>query len=71
MALNAISFLVLSGYTRGIWKVLSKASYLYNTVMKCYQIIQFLETRIQRLFDGLISIEKRTRRARTAHAQNE
>ena len=47
------------------------ASYLYNTLMKCYQIIQFLETRIQRLFDGLIFIEKRTRRARTAHAQNE
>ena len=27
--------------------------------MKCYQIIHFLETRIQRLLDGLIFVEKR------------
>ena len=31
----------------------------------------FLETRIQRLLDGLNSVEKKPRCARAAHAQNE
>ena len=44
---------------RGIWKVLSIVSKLHNALIKCYQIIRtFLETRIQRLLDGLILVEK-------------
>ena len=31
----------------------------------------YLETRIQRLLDGLIFAEKKTWRARAVHAQNE
>ena len=35
------------------------ASYLHNALIKCYQIRHFLETRVQRLLDGLIFVEKR------------
>ena len=47
-----------SVFTRGIWKVLSIASLIHNALIKCYQIIHFLENRIQRLLDGLIFSEK-------------
>ena len=34
------------------------ASLLHNALIKCYQNSIFLETRIQRLLDGLIFVEK-------------
>ena len=32
---------VFLDHTRGIWKVLSMASYLHNALIKCYRIIHF------------------------------
>ena len=59
-ALLKISFLISQpNHTRVIWKVLSTASLLHNALIKCYQIIYFFETRIQRLLDGLIFVKKR------------
>ena len=34
------------------------ASQLHNALIKCYQIIHFLETRIQQLLDGLSFVER-------------
>ena len=48
----------LSKNTRVIWKVLSMALLLHNVLIKCYQIIQIFETKIQRLLDGLNFVEK-------------
>ena len=43
----------------------------HNALIKCYQIIHFLETRIQRLFGSLIFLRKGTWRAHAALARNE